>query len=237
MKKFYVYLHRRETDNSIFYVGKGKDRRAWSRSHRNRHWKNVAEKHGVSVEIYKSKMSEACALTLERIAIFSYGINNLANVTYGGGGTSGYRHTDETKARIAESGRGRPFHPNSAIGLRARRGCKFTAEHKAKLSLAKAGVPRGPRSDETRRKISKSHLGLKPSAETLEKMSQSKIGKAVGKNGPTYDHTERIFHHPDHGEFVGTRGDLIATYHLGDGCMSELIRGKRQSVKGWRIIK
>lgn len=237
MKNFYVYLHRRETDNSIFYVGKGKDRRAWSRSCRNQHWKNVAAKHGVSVEIYQSGMSEACALTLERIAIASLGISKLANVTFGGGGTSGYRHTDETRAKIAESGRGRPFHPNSAIGLRARRGCKLTAGHKAKLSLAKAGVTRGPRSEETRKKISASHIGIKPSAETLAKMSQSKIGKAVGKNGPTYDHTERRFCHQDHGEFAGTRGELIAAYQLADGCISQLISGKRQSVKGWRIIK
>jgi hypothetical protein len=237
MQTFYVYLHKRETDNTIFYVGKGKGRRAWSRSCRNRHWKIISAKHGVLVEIFKDSMSEVCALTLERIIIASIGIQNLANVTDGGGGISGYRHTHEAKEKISASGRGRPQHPNSLKALIQRRGCKLTDDHKAKLSLAKAGIPRGPQSEETRRKISSSHIGIRPSAETLEKMSKSKIGKAVGKNSPSYDMTERRFFHQDHGEFVGTRGELILAHKLASGCISELISGKRQSVKGWRITK
>lgn len=56
---FYVYIHRRATDGSAFYVGKGRGKRAWRWGEsRNPHWRNIASKNGVYVEIYKDNMSE-----------------------------------------------------------------------------------------------------------------------------------------------------------------------------------
>jgi len=50
-KKFYVYVHIKESDNTVFYVGKGSGGRAWDFYGRNVYWKNVKNKHGVRVEI------------------------------------------------------------------------------------------------------------------------------------------------------------------------------------------
>ena len=56
--KFYVYLHRRCTDNVVFYVGKGVAGRAWQKSGRNGYWKNVFDKHGANVEIVEDGLNE-----------------------------------------------------------------------------------------------------------------------------------------------------------------------------------
>lgn len=91
---FYVYLHRRATDGSVFYVGKGKDQRAWGRAHRNRHWNYISKKHGVVVDILRDDMSEVCAFTLEKVIISILGRENLANATSGGEGVSGITGED-----------------------------------------------------------------------------------------------------------------------------------------------
>ena len=103
----YVYVHRRATDRSVFYVGKGKDRRAWDRQGRNRHWRHIVQKHGFEVEVIKATMPEACALSLERALIAALGREHLANVVDGGGGTSGWKHSPETRARIGAFHKGR----------------------------------------------------------------------------------------------------------------------------------
>lgn len=91
---FYVYLHRRQSDGLIFYVGKGFGRRAWEWSEKSRgniHWQRVKNKHGIEVVIVKSAMSNDCSLTLEKITIAKYRSlgHPLTNMTDGGDGFSG----------------------------------------------------------------------------------------------------------------------------------------------------
>lgn len=232
--RHYVYVHRRLSDLTVFYVGKGVGRRAWGSSGRNAWWKRVTARHGRSVQIVKDGLSEPCALALERAAIHILGKRSLVNLVDGGGGTAGWKHSDETKARIGSYHRGRP---KGAAAIEATRlhhlGRSLTPEHRLKLSAAKAGRSRGPLPEAVKLKIAASHTGLRPSAETLRKMSEAKVGRSVGRDSPTYDHTERTFSHPEHGRFVGTRADLIAQHSLSAGCISSLINGKRKSVKGW----
>lgn len=97
-KIFYVYLHKRPTDGSVFYVGKGKQRRAWITKSRNPHWLNVVNKHGgFDVEIIKEGLTEQEAFALEAETVAKYGIENLTNQTLGGISTTGMRHTEETR--------------------------------------------------------------------------------------------------------------------------------------------
>lgn len=231
-RRFYVYIHRRATDNTIFYVGKGNGRRAWARSGRNRHWKFVEQKHGFKAEIVRSGMSEACAFTLEAIVVRNIGIENLANLCLGGGGATGWKHTDEAKKRIGEGGKGRPLHPNSLKALQARRGAKLSDEHKAKIGMANKGRTR-TMPDEIRRKIAASHIGIRPSAETLAKMSASKMGQRKREQNNKFDRTIRVFRHDAHGEFVGPSYDLRVKYEIGASCMRGLITGQRHTARGW----
>ena len=47
---FYTYAHTKP-DKTIFYIGKGKDNRAWDTYNRSTYWKRVVNKHGFNVEI------------------------------------------------------------------------------------------------------------------------------------------------------------------------------------------
>lgn len=95
---FYVYVHKRPIVGTVFYVGKGRDERAWVEKDRNPHWRNVVNKHGgFEVEIVKSDMTEQEAYAFEAETILKYGIDNLTNQTLGGISTTGYRHSQETR--------------------------------------------------------------------------------------------------------------------------------------------
>ena len=105
-KKYYVYVHRRESDGRPFYVGKGSGRRAFVKSGRGAHWQNIVRKHGYSVSIVKDGMSEACASSLEKVLIYVIGLQNLCNISPGGDGTRGvvFSASSLEKMRLAKLG-------------------------------------------------------------------------------------------------------------------------------------
>jgi len=102
---FYVYLHRRLSDNKVFYVGKGKNKRAWSTYRRSSYWSNVVAKHGFKVEIVFDELSEADAFQIEKDTIteMKYFGSPLVNLTDGGEGTSGLKRTAESVTRMRKS--------------------------------------------------------------------------------------------------------------------------------------
>lgn len=97
MSKFYVYLHRRLSDNLVFYVGKGKDKRAFSKNKRNKYWNHTVEKHGLVVEIVFENLTEEESFQLEKDTIleFRYFNHPLTNMTDGGEGASGFKWSND----------------------------------------------------------------------------------------------------------------------------------------------
>jgi hypothetical protein len=107
-KDFYVYEHRKATTGEVFYIGKGKDGRAWFTGNRKRHWINIAKKHGVVVNIIQDGLQEWFAHELERDLIALHGrmdcgLGPLVNVTDGGEGTSGWKMPDMQRKNLSES--------------------------------------------------------------------------------------------------------------------------------------
>lgn len=106
---FYTYVHRKP-NGEIFYVGKGKDKRAWSHNSRNRFWKGVVAKYGYTVEIIDDNLSEQQAFELEEFLI-SYCKTRkqggtLVNFTDGGKGTKGVTVSPESRAKRSLSSKG-----------------------------------------------------------------------------------------------------------------------------------
>lgn len=70
MNNFYIYAHRSITTNKIFYIGKGKDNRAYIKRSRNNIWNQFA-KTGYTIEIIKKNISEQKAYDIEHTYIKS----------------------------------------------------------------------------------------------------------------------------------------------------------------------
>lgn len=188
---FYVYVSKKASDGSVFYVGKGRGRRAWTQK-RNTFWRNVANKHGVVTEIVKSDMSESDAFAYEKELIAQLGRANLCNFTDGGDGSSGYRWSEEGRRKISEnltgrfcsqatreklssSLRGKVRTPSQiAKHAAAIRGRALSQEHRDTLRRALIGHQV---SEETRRKLSESNRGQTRSADTRRRLSEAHVGK------------------------------------------------------------
>ena len=84
--RFYVYIHRRGADNSIFYVGKGCGSRAWNFHGRNKFWNSTKNKYGVTVEIVFDNLpeNESLQCEIDTILEMKYFGYKLVNVTSGG---------------------------------------------------------------------------------------------------------------------------------------------------------
>lgn len=98
-----VYIHLNPSSHNIYYVGIGKDlKRAYDKSGRNIHWKRVYKKYGLIVDIVVRDVDIEEAKKIEIFLIESIGVKNLCNITLGGEGAFGYKHTEENKKLQAE---------------------------------------------------------------------------------------------------------------------------------------
>lgn len=151
MTDYYVYGYIRLDTNTYFYIGKGRDARYRRIDNRSNHFMNIINKHDCVVEILYDNLTEVEALEKERDMIeqliFEEGytfdadknknvkFNHLVNYTYGGEGTSGYKHTEETKKKCTKYGK-----ENGMYGFRGELsphyGKQFTEEHREKMSIS-----------------------------------------------------------------------------------------------------
>jgi hypothetical protein len=99
LMKFFVYLHKRQTDGIVFYVGKGCRYRHKSKWNRSAHWHSTVNKHGYTIEIVKNGLTEKEAFELEISLIEKYKSDKLCNRTLGGEGASGCLVSEETKQK------------------------------------------------------------------------------------------------------------------------------------------
>jgi len=188
----YVYIHRRLSDNIIFYVGKGSHgrnkRHSW-RHGRSTHWQKIADEHGFYSKIIKDNLSQSDALQLEETIINRIGVDKLANQAYYNNSQAGHRHTEETRVKMSVS-RPKDFSPMT--------GKQHTAETKAKISATKTGVKMGPYSKERAGKTASAMRAGKNSISehqarairNLKKqgLTAQKIAESVGcKIWPVYD--------------------------------------------------
>lgn len=147
MYNYYVYAYLRK-DRTPYYIGKGKGKRVYE-NHRH----VPVPKDKKLIVFWQRGLLEEDAHSLEIKYIKLFGRKDiktgiLINLTDGGEGQSGYKHSEKTKKKIGKMSIGR--------------------------GLGK------PRSEETKRKISESHNGLKMPMRSIEhrqKLSVANKGK------------------------------------------------------------
>lgn len=177
MCNYYIYVHRKATTGEIFYVGKGKDKRAWSHSGRTDFWKRVVSKHGLIVEIHTYGIQEWYAFELESELIALYGrldtkTGCLVNMCDGGEGPSGVIQSDATRKKISD----------------ARKGIKFSEDHRRKISQKRKG---SSLTEATKSKMSMARKGKAHHEQWRNNLARSikkRFAKAVERNdGVVYD--------------------------------------------------
>lgn len=154
---FYVYLHCRTTDGKVFYVGKGKGNRAFTKHGRNKYWHRVVKNHGFFVKIVEHQMQEWWAFELERDLISLYGRSNLCNATDGGEGASGVIVADKTKNKLSVSSSSMWKNPE-------------IREKIIKCMIDKSSMPHIKKLRSQQRK------GVKKSESMIQKLKESKKG-------------------------------------------------------------
>jgi hypothetical protein len=181
-----VYLHKRNDTDTVFYVGIGKTKyRAYSKSGRNKHWHNVVNKVGYSVEIIEDNILIENAFVMEKELIEKYGKissgGSLVNITNGGEFNdywTGKKHTEKTKKLMSKAHNGKKFSSESITKMKkpkslqhceniskGRIGMKFSETHIKNLSNSLKGKPAWNKGDslsnEVKLKISNSLIGNK----------------------------------------------------------------------------
>ena len=194
---YYVYKHVRLDNNTCFYIGKGKGNRK-DYPKRNAVHDSICNRHGYKVVTIKKGLNEAEAFKLEAdmincyVSKMGYGIcikgymnkenkknkKFLTNCTWGGEGTSGAHHTEETKEKISEKlkGENNPMY-----------GKQLSEEHKQNLSESHKGKLAGKNqplygrhhSEETKQKMSESGKRKQFSEEHKKNISKSLEGRVV----------------------------------------------------------
>jgi hypothetical protein len=157
-----VYLHRKKTDDLIFYIGMGSLKRAYCKQ-RSIIWHRFVNKYGYVVEIYKDGLTKEEAFKIEIDLIEKYGridlkSGNLINQTKGG----------ITVESLSEE----------IIAKRSKslKSVKRTDEWKRKISLSHKGKVK---SKEHKKNIAESIRGKKLSESTREKMRLSNKSKTI----------------------------------------------------------
>lgn len=184
----YVYRHIRKDKNQPFYIGIGSDdnyNRAHSKANRNKHWNNIVNKTNYTVQIIIDNITweEACEKEIEFILLYgkiSDGFGILCNITDGGGGILGYKHSVKTKIKISKSQIGELNHRYGKI---------LTDEHRNKISESLKII-----SDDIRNRVSAYRTGKKHSYEARLKMSKSKIGFNNPKSRPVLNIIDGVYY-------------------------------------------
>jgi hypothetical protein len=173
---YYTYIYYDPSrGNEPFYIGKG---------HGNRAWSHLKSKHGgpfmhrlrkmlksnivPNIGLYAG-LEEEFAFLLEMELISKFGRKNLGlgpllNLTNGGEGNAGLKHSDETKRKMSETRKG---HPGYMLGK------SHSRETKAKMSKAHSG--------ENNHFYGKAHK-----EETKNHQSKVMKGKMSGDKNPFY---------------------------------------------------
>ena len=232
---YYVYRH--TFANGKVYIGKGKGNRAYTTKNRSIYWKRCFDKYNIfCVELLRQNLTEKNALKIERYIIRNYLTNGftlagtLINITKGGEGVSGLKHTAYSKLKMS----------NARLGNTNRKNTKTTPKGIENIRNGQIGKKMSKESIE---KTRQANLGKKRSKETIEKIRQANLGKIHSietKKKLAFINTDQTLHTFFHKEqdliITCTKQELIHTYNVSKNCVYSIASKRRKQAMGWTLL-
>lgn len=232
---FYVYQLRVCDKELPFYVGKGKNKRAYEHvssvnsepvGHKvNTIKRAIREDKEILVEFIETEQTESDAFLFEKYYISVYGRRDLGqgpltNLT--DGGTGGVNMSPETKRKISEANVGTN---NPMFGRTGESNPRFGTIHtdEARLKMSEANTGKTISLD-TRNKLSAINLGKVASTETKRKMAESKAKNWV------------IIYPNGDEETIRNLTAFCRDNKLDPGTMIKVAKGKLTKHKGFRCL-
>ena len=189
---FYIYHHINKKTGEVFYVGQGKNQRAYSMKSRSSFWHAIVEKYGYDVLIVEERLTKEQAnereiYWIKEIGRRDLGKGPLVNLTDGGDSIHGYIFTEDVTKKMSESRLGEK---NGFYGR------KHSEESRMKMSASKKGKTTHMKgknlSDETKEKLRNINKGKVLSQETKEKISKANKGRCITGHSQTEETREKI---------------------------------------------
>jgi len=167
---YYVYAYLRKSDNTPYYIGKGKNKRAYEK-----HAGVTKPKDKSKIVFLETNLTETGAFAIERRMIQWYGRKDrgegiLHNQTDGGEGASGYINPPERRLEISRANVGEG---NGMYGK------THTEDARKRISIGHIGIRLSERHKEA---VGAAHRGKTLTVEHKAKCS----AKLSGKNNPNY---------------------------------------------------
>lgn len=165
-----VYALIRESEQTVRYIGwtstTSEKRFKSHKANRQRGTKTpvydwMRKYEDVTFTVLQSNLTDEEARQLEIDLIASHGLDKLLNISTGGEGSRGFKHTEEYKQDMSKRLKGR----------------KLSEEHKRKISEANKGRKHRPMTDAEKQHLSRVNTGRIVSEETRKKRSAALKGR------------------------------------------------------------
>jgi hypothetical protein len=174
---YYIYFHINPLKKEVFYVGKGCNKRAFSKNGRNDFWKNIVKKYGYIIDIIEENLTEQESLDREifyikKIGRKDLGLGPLVNMSDGGENGNNRIRSIKHKNNLSKSLKGR----------------KYTDEYKKNMSEVQKNRL-SSMSDEYKKDMT-NHIdrkGVNHSEKSKEKMSNTRINFDKNKKLDIYN--------------------------------------------------
>lgn len=231
---YYIYAYLRSTDGTPYYIGKGKNNRAWDD-----HKKIPVPRNLQNIVIMERNLSNIGALALERRYIEWYGRKDsgtgiLRNMTDGGDGTSGARLSSEhvRKTTEANSQIWTVVFPDETIQI-VRNLSQFCSENGIKNSARLYRVSKGER--KSCDGYSAFPYDIKKSEEENIQMAKMNIKDRFVHRGQPKSY--QIMFPDGHIENITHLSNFCKEYNLSCGTLYMTLSGQRKNHKGFMIQK